>query len=106
MGGRSSVCRDFVNVKTIVGLERFEVGKSRNSYVPFKSCLGKGRCGPVNSIPQANICLNVDARFNWREGAPQGVDPLPTWIMNRSEPKRVILIASNRLKIGQREANG
>ena len=29
---------DFVNVKTVVGLERFEVGKSRNNYdVPFRS---------------------------------------------------------------------
>ena len=38
MGGRSSVCGDFVNVITVVGLCRFEVGKSRNSYdVPFRS---------------------------------------------------------------------
>ena len=32
MGRRSSVRGDFVNVKTVVGLERFEVGKSRRSY--------------------------------------------------------------------------
>ena len=36
MGRRSSVREDFVHVKTVVGLERFEVGKSRRSYeVPF-----------------------------------------------------------------------
>ena len=28
MGRRSSVCGDFVHVKTVVDLERFEVGKS------------------------------------------------------------------------------
>ena len=38
MGRRSSVCWDFVHVKTVVGLERFEVGKSRHKYdVPFRS---------------------------------------------------------------------
>ena len=38
MGWRSSVRGDFVYVKTVVGLERFEVGKSLRSYnVPFRS---------------------------------------------------------------------
>ena len=38
MGRRSSVLGDFVHVKTVAGLERFKVGKSRNSYdVPFRS---------------------------------------------------------------------
>ena len=32
MGRRSSVPGDFVHVKTVVDLERFEVGKSRRSY--------------------------------------------------------------------------
>ena len=32
MSRRSSVRGDFVDVKTVVGLERVEVGKSRNSY--------------------------------------------------------------------------
>ena len=31
MGRRSSVLWDFVHVKTVVGLERFEVGKSRTA---------------------------------------------------------------------------
>ena len=47
MGRRSSVRGDFLRVKTVVGLERFEVEKSRNSYdVPFRSYnfeLGKNR---------------------------------------------------------------
>ena len=38
MDRRSSICEDFVYVSTVVGLERFEVGKSRNSDdVPFRS---------------------------------------------------------------------
>ena len=37
MGRQSSVRGDFVYVKTVVGLEQFEVGKSCNSYdVPFR----------------------------------------------------------------------
>ena len=60
MDRRSSVCGDFVPVKTVVGLERFEVGKARNSYdVPFRSCLGNSWCRAVNSIPKAKLCLNV-----------------------------------------------
>ena len=31
MGMRSSVCGDFVHVKTVVGLERLEVEKSRTA---------------------------------------------------------------------------
>ena len=38
MGRQSSVRGDFVRVKTLIGLEQFEVGKSRGSYdVPFRS---------------------------------------------------------------------
>ena len=38
MGRRSSVRGDFVRVNTPLGLEQFEVGKSRSSYdVPFRS---------------------------------------------------------------------
>ena len=40
MGRRSSVRGDFLNVKTGMGLERFEVGKSRSSDdVPFRSSI-------------------------------------------------------------------
>ena len=38
MSRRSSVRGDVLHVKTAMGLGRFEVGKSRNSYdVPFRS---------------------------------------------------------------------
>ena len=71
-----------MHVKTRMGLENFEVGKYRNRYVPLRSCLGKGRCRPVNQIPRANICLNVDAGCNWR-GAP----PVSTPFLPGSEKK-------------------
>ena len=38
MSRRSSVHRDVLHVRSAIGLGRFEVGKSRNSYdVPFRS---------------------------------------------------------------------
>ena len=66
-----------MHVKTRMGLENFEVGKYRNRYVPLRSCLGKGRCRPVNQIPRANICLNVDAGCNWRGAPPVSTPFLP-----------------------------
>ena len=35
MGRRSSVCGDFLHVKTVVGLERFEVDKTRAFSLDF-----------------------------------------------------------------------
>ena len=44
---RSSVRGDFVHVKIVVGLERFEVGKSRRSYDVIFS-----RAGGLQKLPQ------------------------------------------------------
>ena len=81
--GGDRYARIFVYVKTHMGLEQFEVGKSRYSYdFPFKSCLGNGRCRPVNSIAQAKICLRVSRMT-------QGVIRPPSFLVKvkRSEAK-------------------
>ena len=94
-----------MHVKTRMGLENFEVGKYRNRYVPLRSCLGKGRCRPVNQIPRANICLNVDAGCNWR-GAPPSVS---TPFLPGSEKKKGKFnkkVSSNWLKITEQVAYG
>ena len=60
MSRRSSVRGDVLHVKTAIGLGRFEVGKTRNSYdVPFRPCLGNSWCRAVNSILIAKLYLNV-----------------------------------------------
>ena len=91
-----------MHVKTRMGLENFEVGKYRNRYVPLRSCLGKGRCRPVNQIPRANICLNVDAGCNWRGAPPVSTPFLPGSEKGMPSQK----VASIWLKIGQRVAHG
>ena len=109
-------------VKTHMGLEQFEVGKSRYSYdFPFKSCLGNGRCRPVNSIAQAKICLRVSrmtqgvigaispGRYGGA-GAPPRCRP-PSFLVKvkRSEAKRSEAnqkVASIWLKIADQVAYG
>ena len=89
-----------MHVKTRMGLEKFEVGKYRNRYVPLRSCLGKGRCRPVNKIPRANICLNVDAGCNWR-GAPPVCRP-PSYLVVMMMMMMTMMIQKfslNRLKL-------
>ena len=62
MGGRSSARGDFLHVKTGMGLERFEVGKSRSSYdVPFIAVGGGG----VSKIV-ASIRLKIGQRVAYR----------------------------------------
>ena len=77
-------------IKTHMGLEKFEVVKSCNSYDVFvKFCLGNGRWRSVNSIAKVKICVNVSRKTLGVIGAipsgglggrepPQGVDPLPS----------------------------
>ena len=111
---RSSLHGHFVQVKTHMGLEKFEVGKSRNRYAPFRSCLGKGRCRPVNSIPWANICLDVDARCNWRDppggglgegggggGPPPGLPPFSSVFNNDAPPHSYLFLLNSCINVRQ-----
>ena len=43
MGRQSSVRGDFVHVKTVVGLERFEVGKSRTATTSLSDKVASNR---------------------------------------------------------------
>ena len=62
MGGRSSVRGDFLLIKFDIGLERFEVRKSRSSYdVPFIAMGGGGVSKKV-----ASIRLKIGLRVAYR----------------------------------------
>ena len=113
--GGDRYARIFVYVKTHMGLEQFEVGKSRYSYdFPFKSCLGNGRCRPVNSIAQAKICLRVSRMTQGvigaippggfgGTGAPPRCRP-PSILVRAGGGGLIQKVASMRLKIWQQVA--
>ena len=103
------------------------VGNSRNSYdVPFRSCLGNSWCRAVNSILIAKLYLNVSRITQFTRNQDETILVIQThfhWVTSLTgvvfppscRPSSFRLgrrrvgskkVASNRLKIGQRVAQG